>query len=77
MNWLIAEGFVRGKGIDGRGVYADVRLTEKGFSVLNEVPSAVAGRPEQKDKPLGAQMRDAAVNMGKDLVTDLVEAMFK
>jgi hypothetical protein len=76
MNWLISEGFVRGKGLDGRGVYADVRLTEKGFSILNEVPSAVAGRPTQKDKPLGAQMREAAVSMGKDLVIDLVKQMF-
>ncbi|MDB6084380.1 MAG: hypothetical protein JWN43_2261 [Gammaproteobacteria bacterium] len=52
-------------------------LTEKGFSVLNEVPEAVAGKPEQKGKSLGVQMREAAVSKGLDLAAELVKAMFK
>jgi hypothetical protein len=74
MNWLLAEGFVRGKGALN-GTYALVSLTTKGFSVLNEVPRSIAAKPEQTDKPLGSLMREAAVSKGVGLAAELVRAM--
>ncbi|MBS0366726.1 MAG: hypothetical protein JSR67_12975 [Proteobacteria bacterium] len=74
MDWLLAEGFVRGKA-SLAGVYALVSLTTKGFTVLNEVPRSIASKPDQAAKPLGLLMREAAVSHGVGVAASLVRTM--
>ncbi len=76
MDWLLADGYLTGKA-NGAGHYALVGLTQKGFSVLKEIPRAVV--PTQspvQNKPLGALMRELVVSQGVSAAaTALVKAM--
>jgi hypothetical protein len=75
MDWLMAEGFVRGKG-NGVGGFVGVSLTTRGFSVLNEVPHSVAAKAESATaKPLGAIMREAVVSHGVGIAAGLIQVM--
>jgi hypothetical protein len=75
MNWLIAEGFLRGKA-NGFGTYAGISLTSMGFSVLNEVPRAVAEKSEPAAaKTLGVLMREAVVSQTVAIAGGLIQVM--
>jgi hypothetical protein len=73
MDWLISERFLTGK-TNGAGHYALVTLTQKGFSVLNEVPRSVATAPTP-NKSLGALMREAVVSQAVRSAPALVMAL--
>jgi hypothetical protein len=74
MEWLLAERYVTGAS-NGAGHFALVVLTQKGFSVLKQIPRSVAPEPSvRQNKPLGALMRDAMIEKG---VGAVVEALFK
>jgi hypothetical protein len=75
ITWLIEEGFLRGVANAAAGSYG-VSLTTRGFSVLNEVPHSVATQQSAPpQKPLGAQMREAAVSQGVAAISSLVQSM--
>jgi hypothetical protein len=64
--WLQEEGYVRGKdmgqGSHGEPSFSDTELTERGFRVLNSVPSALASKGSSES--LGKQLTDAAKRIG-------------
>jgi hypothetical protein len=74
MEWLLAEGFIRGKKAPGAHIYAAISLTTRGFSVLNQIPHSIA--PKTEAKPLGTLMREAAVDHAVGLAATLVRSMF-
>lgn len=77
MDWLLAEGFVTGKS-NGAGLYANVSLTTRGFSVLNLVPRSVAPKPDSPpEKPLGSLMREAVITRGVAVAASLLQAMLR
>lgn len=64
MEWLLSERYITGKA-NGAGHFALVALTEKGFSVLKQIPRSVGSKqPAAQNKPLGALMREAAISQG-------------
>jgi hypothetical protein len=74
MNWLLAEGFLRGMD-NAAGAYAAVSLTTRGFTVLNQVPHSIDSPPATPQKPLGALMREAGVSHGVGVIAALVQTM--
>jgi hypothetical protein len=53
MEWLLGERYVTGK-TNGAGHFALIALTEKGCSVLRQIPRSVAPEPSvPQNKPLG------------------------
>lgn len=75
LRWLIDEGFARGMARAG-GDFAGVVLSRKGFSILDEVPRALASKPEAApEKKLGTLMREVAVTQIAALAAALVERM--
>ncbi len=74
MNWLIAENFLRAT-VNPAGAYAKVSLTTRGFSVLEEVPRAIASPQVATDKPLGTLMREASINQGAAVIAGLIKIM--
>lgn len=75
IDWLLSEGFIRGQA-SGHGQYANVALTTKGFSVLNQVPRSVASKAIES-KPLGVLMREALVDHAVGTVAGLIQSMLK
>jgi hypothetical protein len=63
MEWLLSERYITGKA-NGAGHFALVALTEKGFSVLKQIPRSVAAQSAAQSKPLGALMREAVISHG-------------
>jgi len=81
LNWLIDEGFAAGKP-NAAGAFAYVRLTTKGFSVLNQVPRSISPKAvSEPNKPLGALIREAAtkhaVDAGASLIQSLIQKMLR
>ena len=77
MNWLIDEHFLRAK-MGGGGMFSTVSLTQKGFSVLSEVPRAVAGKADSgTQKPLGALIREATVSSTVGVLAGLIQSMLQ
>jgi hypothetical protein len=74
LDWLLAEGFVAGKH-NGLGVFDNMRLTTKGFAVLNLVPDSLSGKSEQETKLLGAMIREATVKQTVDGGATLIRTM--
>jgi hypothetical protein len=75
MEWLLAERYVTGKS-NGAGHFALVVLTQKGCSVLKQIPRSVAPEaPVSPNKPLGALMREATITQGVGTAVALVKAM--
>jgi hypothetical protein len=75
LNWLIDEGFASGTG-NAAGAFAYVRLTTKGFSVLNQVPRSLGLKAASgSDKPLGALIREAAVKHTVEAAATLIQKM--
>jgi len=72
MDWLTAEGFVRAEG-NGAGQYAQVSLTAKGFTVLNETPRSVKGVTQKKS--LGALIGEAIAARAVDTMSKLLSEM--
>ena len=75
MEWLLAERYVAGKA-NGAGHFALIVLTQKGCSVLKQIPRSVA--PEaavSPNKPLGVLMREATIAQGVATAVTLVKAM--
>lgn len=77
LNWLIDEGFATGKG-NAAGAFAYVRLTTKGFSVLNQVPRSISTKAASAaNKPLGALIREAAAKHAVDAAATLIQKMLR
>jgi hypothetical protein len=73
LNWLIDEDFLAGLAT-AAGDFRNVRLTTKGFSVLNEIPHSISKVPESKaTQPLGAIIREAVAKQAVDSVASLVQ----
>jgi hypothetical protein len=72
MDWLLAEGYVRGKS-NGAGHYALVSLAERAMAVLGQPPRSIAS-PHGSEKPLGALIREAVASKATGAV---VTALFK
>lgn len=77
LNWLMREGFASGVA-NAAGAFANVSLTEKGFSILNQVPTALTGKGDGGElKSLGTIMRDAisqyAPDFGAALILRLID----
>jgi hypothetical protein len=75
MDWLLDEGFLRGSAHAAASTYADISLTTRGFTVLNEVPHSIGSPPATPQKPLGALMREAGVSHGVGAIAALVQTM--
>lgn len=76
LEWLIAEGFVRGRVGQGRD-FPNVVLTTKGFSVLNHVPDSLPLKSEGDGAALGTRMRAALTRAAPDLAVALVRSMLE
>ncbi len=75
LSWFINEGFVTGR-TNGAGAFANVRLTTRGFSVLNLAPRSLAGRPAgEADKSLGDQIREAVKKHAVDAAATLIQKL--
>jgi hypothetical protein len=75
LTWLESEGFVS-SGADGQWGSNSVRLTAKGFSVLNEIPRSIASKPEgATGKSLGILMREAVVKQAVSMAGGLIQGM--
>jgi predicted ATPase len=76
MEWLLAERYITGKS-NGAGHFALIVLTQKGFSVLKEIPRSVVHEPSVlQNKSLGALMRAATIEKSVGVVLEtLVKAM--
>jgi hypothetical protein len=75
MNWLESEGFVS-SGADGQWASNSVRLTVKGFSVLNEIPRSIASKPDgATGKSLGNLMRETVVKEAFSVAGRLIQSM--
>ncbi len=73
LNWLIDEGFASGTG-NAAGAFAYVRLTTKGFSVLNQIPRSLSAASDT-DKSLGTLIREAAVKHTVEAAATLIQKM--
>lgn len=75
LDWLIGEGFATGVA-NAAGAFANVRLTTRGLTVLNQVPRSISPKPAgQADKPLGALIREAAAKHAVDVAATLIQKM--
>jgi hypothetical protein len=53
-----------------------VRLTAKGFSVLNEIPHSIASKPDgATEKSLGILMRETVVKEAISMAGGLIQSM--
>jgi len=77
MNWLISEHYLRsGRSGPLDGHFPLVELTERGFSILSEVPTSIASE-EGSTKPLGTRMSEAVVSQAPQLVlSQLIKSLF-
>jgi hypothetical protein len=75
LNWLIGEGFATGMA-NAAGAFANVKLTTRGFAVLNQVPRSISPKTaSEADRPLGALIREAAAKHTVDVAATLIQKM--
>ena len=75
LSWLIREGFATGVPLAAAGAFTNVRLTTKGFTILNQVPRSIDSGAGTPDKQLGTLFREAAARHGPDIAATLIQKL--
>jgi hypothetical protein len=82
ITWLEEEGFIRHQGGGIQNTFYQVRLTSKGFDVLNRVPASIAGEPPESiglkiRKIVGSGVKTAGAEVVKRVVSEVFAAAVK
>jgi hypothetical protein len=73
IEWLIAEGFMKGKSVWAEPVtFIEAILTSKGFAALNSIPDAIKER-----QTLGKRITSALKSGSKETAKELISVIVK
>jgi hypothetical protein len=73
IEWLIAEGFMKGKCVwQEPTTFIEAILTSKGFAALNSIPDAI-----KEKQPLGKRITSALKNGSKETAMELIHVIVR